>query len=983
LPLPALLAPLLLAFAPAAPAQKIDFPKPRTQPPPAEQAEAAQAGEPEEAAADATPEVLSHWDLPGAEALDPRVVAVLREFEAEEDRGAEARSRYLSRLRTFGLDSPRAAALHALTSLDPSMVELAAELLEFVGEPEDANALVSTASGVGVVPVATTCLEVALRLNGGWLPARAVRLLDHPKRGVRSAAEARLDRLADDSFLKPLLQKLRTGRDHDTRLRAARLLRGFRERPEVRLALHEALLDPSVPVSFEAAETLAGEADPEALELLRQDLSAAEPGLQQAYLLFALLRQGDILNRLLIDEPLLPMLRDALREPDLFLSGAAAACLAEYLFRSTDIESLRELEGEIVHTLVRAIGGVEFYPQYARFSKMGEASLIRVTGEDFSHLGRGAWLAWFAQNQTGFRAVRGRLEVREADLPRLRISWQHGEGPLRCLAGRDAGHDEAELRLLGAIGMVQLLERIEQAQLLDVRVLPGIYGSSSQPVKARIELQVGDQRKPLTFRGDSGADWLPGLLRDLDALFGTLAWQALAPAETPEAFVLEHLEDWDKADANGRRVQELALTLERLALLSGDELEAWCAYLAADPELDPLWDAELGGAFLAAVPMYAARPELAGALLEAALRQPHPELADPFIETLAEMGEPLRSQLLQQGMLAFGPDVAAEAMRDQRLPVRVAAARALGNVGPAGLEALLEALRDSNALVVQMAARSLGQLGDPAVVGQLIPLTGAQHSKGVRGEALWALGEIGDPEALEAVRGACGLDQESPVRLAAIQALGKLDGDGVAPAFTELFPLFAGGELELSWSRSLERRGAAEARAVLSQHQAAADPVVASRAAVLAGRLGDPEAVGRLIQLLPFSPHDGDLLDALVTSTGVDYRGTPDPAGVYAAWWSENGLLEPAFWLERAAANSGYLLPQEFELAERVPPAEAVAKLVDLLEGGPVRLRPMASYYLELLTGLDRPAFRPETTFEEVQAAAAAWRAWSDARADG
>ncbi|MBC8330062.1 MAG: HEAT repeat domain-containing protein [Planctomycetes bacterium] len=767
------------------------------------------------------------------------------------------------------------------------------------------------------------------------------------------------------------------------RLRAARLLRSFRDRPEVRLALHEALLDPSTPVAFEAADTLAGEADPEALRLLRADLEAAEPGLQLGYLLYALLRQQEFLGRLIVEPELLPLLKDALREPDLFLSGAAAACLAEYLFRSTDLESLSQFEVEILHSLVKSIGGMTFYPQYARFSEIGERSLIRISGEDFSHLDRSAWLSWYAQNQVAFRAVRGKLQVTEADLPRLRISWQHGDGALRCLAGEAAGDTEAELRFLGGIGMVQLLERIEQAQLLDVRVLPGIYGSPSQVARARIELEVGPQRKPLTFRGDAAADWLPGLLRDLDAQFESLAWQDLAPPTGGREFVLSRLAQWDTADAPGRRRLEIELTRERLANLSGDELESWCAYLAADPGFEALWDADLGARFLETVPRYAARPELAGTLLRAALRRPHPELASPFVESLADMSEPLRSSLLQQGMLAFGPELAAESMRDERLPVRVAAARSLGSAGPAGLEALLEALNDPNALVVQMAARSLGQLGDPAVLPQLLPLTGGEHSKGVRGETLWALGEIGALGALEAVKRSCGLDQDPSVRLAAVEALGKLQGAGVEEVFSELFPDFAGQELELVWSRSLERRGCGVARRVLRQHLDAGDPVIAARAAVLSGRLGDPEAVGHLIRMLPRSPRDSDLLDALVTSTGVDFRGTPDPAGVYVAWWSENGLLVPAFWLERAAANGGYLLPAEFDVTERVKPALAVERLVELLEGGPVHLRPMASYFLVQLTGVDLPAFRPETPFEAVQASASTWRAWISERAAG
>jgi HEAT repeat protein len=981
---PALLILAASALVPVLPAQhRIDYPKPRKQPPAEKPAELEATAKQEEAAEPVAPAVPGHWETEAAAGLDPRVVQVLREFEALETRGDEVRRAYLDRLRGFGLDGPRDAALHGLGSSDEPTVALCAELLEYVGEPDDAAPLVSTAAAIGSVPVATSCLEVALRLNGGWLPARALRLLDHPKRGVRAAAEARLGRLPHETYVAPLLQALRFGRDHDARLRAARLLRAFHGQPEVRRALLEALLDASVPVAFEVADTLAGEADEEARALLRQDLLATPPGLQQAYLWYALLHQQEILDQLLVDAELLAPLRDALREADLFLSGAAAACLAEYLFRSTDLDSLRELEVEILHGLVKAVGGLTFYPQYARFSELGEKSLSRITGEDFSHLERSAWLAWYTQSERGFRAVRGQLRVTDADLPRLSIAWQQADGEFRCLAGRDTGHATAAVRTLGELGMVRLLERIERAQLLDVRVLPGIYGSPTQDFRARVAIEVGLQRKPLTFRGESAAEWLPGLLRDLDEIYDGLSWQALAPPASPRAFVLDWLARWDATDAEERRLLELELTRLRAAELDAEVLSAWCATLEADPGLAALWDVELGRLFLALVPAHTSRPELARQLLDAALRRPDLSLAPDMIDGLADLAEPLRSELLQRGMLALGPGVSAEAMGDERLAVRVAAARSLGRAGEAGKSALLAALGDPDALVVQMAARSLGQLGDADVVPRLLPLTGRESSKGVRTEALWALGELGDPAALDAVSACCGLENEASVRMAAVQALGRLRGEEVDAAFGQLFPIFSDGELELSWARAAEGRGAAAARAILRPHLEAPDPVVAERAAVLAGRLGDPDAVGPLMRLLNSVPHDVELLGALVTSTGVDFRTTPDPAGVYAAWWSENGLLEPAYWLERAAANAGILLPEAFDLADQVPPARAAAELVGLLENGPEHLRPLASYFLHRVTGLDAPAVRPDSSYEAVRGAAQRWREWSAARAGG
>ncbi|RMH04490.1 MAG: HEAT repeat domain-containing protein [Planctomycetota bacterium] len=981
---------LVLASAPAAAPQKIDFPKPIRAPERPADRDRQQAGDggeeappgPSQEPETTPPAEPGFWDQPAAAGLDPRVVEVLRAYEAEESKGTETRHRYLGRLRGFGLDRPRQAALYALTSPDLATVRLAAELLEFVGEVEDAETLVSTAAGVGEVPVAAACLETAMRLNGGWLPPRAVRLLDHPERGVRAAVEARLADLPDEGFVKPLLQKLQTGRDPDARLRAARLLRAFRARPEVRRALHRTLADPAVPVAFEACATLAGEGDEESVALLRQDILAAEPGQSLGYLLCALLDQQELLGRLLVDEELLPPLRDALRSPDLFVSGAAAACLAEYVFRAPESSLDPALEGEILHALVKAVGGMTFYPQYARFAELGERSLARVTGQDFSGRERNSWLAWYAGNADGFRLVRGQLQVTEADLPRLRLRWLE-DGRERSLAGAGAAPAGEGERLLGQLGLVRLLSRLEQEGLLDTRILPGVYGPVGAEVRCRVEIEAGLKRKPLSFRGEAGADWLPGLLADLDRWYDELAWQALAPPGEERSFVLERLPRWDGAEREERLQFLIDVSRERAAALDADRLLAWCGSLAAEPDLKEIWPADLARILLDLVPVHAATPELSRRLLDLALLRPRPEDVGPVVDTLAGMSEPLRSELLQHALVALGAEAAAGALRDERLAVRVAAARALGRFGDAGRTALLAALDDPNALVVQMAARSLGQVGGDGVAERILPLVGPEHSRGVRSEALWALGQLAEPEALDAVVACCGVEQPVQVRLAAIRALGRLPGAEATRSFGPLFPAFAGGELELSWSRALGERGAAAAAGILRPFLDDPDPIVAARAAVLAGRLGEPAAAGPLVRLLADSPHDPELLDAMVRCCGLDFRSTPDPAGVYAAWWSESGPDDPSTWLERAAANAGLTLPEGFADPDRVSPVEAVAALTSLLEGGPPELRPMTALHLARITGLDQPAFRPDTPFDEVRRAAAAWRAWSPVTAGG
>ena len=172
---------------------------------------------------------------------------VFLDFETARSEGLKLRADSLERLRALGLET-RVTALKALSSDWGPTVLLAAELMEWVGltvseDPGDVAALIEAASRTNMVEAAGRCLDTGLRLNGGALPARAVSLLAHPNHNVRVVAEGRLQRNPNDAHVERLLQFLELGRDADVRLRAARLLGGFPNQPEVRLSLRRSLRD--------------------------------------------------------------------------------------------------------------------------------------------------------------------------------------------------------------------------------------------------------------------------------------------------------------------------------------------------------------------------------------------------------------------------------------------------------------------------------------------------------------------------------------------------------------------------------------------------------------------------------------------------------------------------------------------------------------------------------------------------------------------
>ncbi|HEY6549159.1 MAG TPA: HEAT repeat domain-containing protein [Vicinamibacteria bacterium] len=116
-------------------------------------------------------------------------------------------------------------------------------------------------------------------------------------------------------------------------------------------------------------------------------------------------------------------------------------------------------------------------------------------------------------------------------------------------------------------------------------------------------------------------------------------------------------------------------------------------------------------------------------------------------------------------------------LKSEKAPERAAAARILGELGPAAKDAvpgLQEALLDADKDVRRSAARSLGDVGRPAQPA--VPALGKALKDGdaaVRQAAAYALGRIGDPAAkpfLEAAK----KDTNEGVKRAAKDALKAL-----------------------------------------------------------------------------------------------------------------------------------------------------------------------------------------------------------------
>ena len=117
------------------------------------------------------------------------------------------------------------------------------------------------------------------------------------------------------------------------------------------------------------------------------------------------------------------------------------------------------------------------------------------------------------------------------------------------------------------------------------------------------------------------------------------------------------------------------------------------------------------------------------------------------------------TSLIKAGEPAVAPLI--EALQDEKVIVRQAAASALGDMGDRrAVERLVERLGDGSEVVRQAAAVSLGKLGAKDAVEPLLRTIG-DESELVRKATINGLGMIGDKRALPALKMAAAEDTEA------------------------------------------------------------------------------------------------------------------------------------------------------------------------------------------------------------------------------
>ena len=902
------------------------------------------------------------------------IETLFNEYQAEQELNNKKRAAFLDRLRGFGLSS-RATALKALYSPHGPSVDIAAEILEWVGMPEDAIELVSAASVAQDMQAVSQCLDSAAKLGNGKLPILAVNLLDHPKRQVRTTIESRLSVAMDMSYLPKLLQLLQFGRDQDLRLRAARLLAIFKNSPEARQGLRLALKDRSVNVAMQAVTALVGEGTSIEVNSLSQEFLEAKDDIEAAYLLYGLLQVQQSQSELILDEEIVNRLRSLINRQDIFISAVASAAFSEFFFRSELNESMLDLEKQVLFNLVRAVGGVEFYLQYARFSEVALNALRRITGVSFFNQPNSAWLDWYQKNYKSTRLVRGRIDIDVLQLPGLEVSFSTREKAARVLCGSSVPYKYGS-RVLGPVAQSRLLASLNKYGLLKASMRPGDLGLSTAPLVATIEISVGEQRKVLRFRGSAGEPWLSELLNDLNTLYLTTGWQTLASrGEAGHAFIMKYLFDFDsELIGSGERGRTfLELSSGRMIGLDPEALKSWLKELHNLSNRELFWTPNLSKELLDVAKLYLNDVELAMDCFNLALTGQHPEVFIQAIDVAMSFSLEAQEVACENIFKAYPLESHEQALRDRRSLVRLMAVQSLPRFGDAALPVLIFALKDSDNTILHACLDGLGVLGSSGVLGEIEPFVGAEYDEATRVRALKALGKINAPSSLLVIEEALR-DFSTSVKISALESISAIDGEESFELLRKVFPDFAGTPLESSYQRALFTRGAAATRNILRPYLLSENNLLAKRSTLQVGMVGEPAATPVLIANLLSTPRSTELLDALVSCTGVDFRKTPDPAGTYRAWWSAQQETLPRDWLRNSLVEKGFELDQYFDDPLRCEPSKACEQLLAALISGPPRLRPLVCYFLYTISNVDAQVILPGTPESELLRRAQPWQ---------
>lgn len=849
-----------------------------------------------------------------------------------------------------------AAARRNLASDAAPVLLTSARVLMRSASPADADLVFQRMLGRIPVSAGVPLLDLLVRAD----PVRAspkflADLLAHPLVGVRIEAQKRLIEhigsaasAEDSADPVSLLEHMLAAKSADTRQRAIELLARVDD-PRVTDLLLTRIADPSANVIAAVADALAArEGSDIDLRLLGTAFRERWVLRTGACAVLAIVEREDRELRPILGDSNVEPLLAGLQSGDPFIAGACAVGLAGIGFRTRDTVATPWLDQNVVDRLVATVSGKTFHSDLAALVPGALSRLELLTGQSFGSDGP-RWVEWWIQSRERFFALRAWLEVRPEDVGRISVRYVEGgaQGAKFTLLGPE---NESSIDRVGILGHAAVEEtvRLDPSQAKDLVLaleseglfgpekMPGLRGSRGTSERT-VQIQVGGRGKSFSFGSGASEPWFERTAALALDLLDRNRWQRFPDPSrhlSPHELWLEQFAWWSEPHTEAERalrMKSLVLAAlpsrvdggrdEGVAELERAYGQADCAEPADFAILTMLLGSESYWAErsrrLLDLCLRSARA--AGAIGEEGTPAATPEAVPVergrvLVDLMDERFPSAPAEELARIFSACGSAFAQTMASDRRVPIRIAAARALlaqVEASPETLTILMRLLGDPVTGVEVAAIEALGLHRVASARTELI-VRARLGVPEVRAAALRAIGRVGGELVLDALSLAAA-DRDPAIRLAAAEGLADLADPASASLLIEMLGDGDGTPTVEKARAGLEALGPAAHEALL---RVVHSPTHGGRreAVLILARQGVPESASVLISMLSTSPRDAHLASELCVLTGTDLRAERDAPGAWWSWWDGVVHDDATAWFLAALARAGADPPTKADL---------------------------------------------------------------------
>ena len=873
-------------------------------------------------------------------------------------------------LETLMIETSRSARANEMQSLMVVVRRFApasAKTMERVGE-ELLFQLLSRPLAEATRPV----IETMAQLKGAAAKAALQQCIQSRIPGARRhAAEVIVPMLGTDDV--PFAVQLTREQSLDLQMRGIDLLRALPDARSVQRLIE--LLSKEPTLAGAACSALIGLGQP-AVANLQQVLASPFIDRGFAYAGFALAQIGAATGTSLLADASGAALAARLGDPDVLTRSLLAVPLSDLMFR--DAKGLPSIDAAVVEALLDVVQPLKFVPNLELLRRPCEDRLQRATGRTLTAEAM-PWRTWWADQKSGFAAVRARVAVDERNVGTATVTWRHEQRCVRVLAEGLADSVPQN----GVVEIVVTKQRMQE--LVAALEAGGLYEAASMRVDSALprmrslQVQVPECRAlvAMPLAEHAGFDALVALVqRTVDEEAWQLyrnaqaepdrgafwraerRWREANPGELERGrrFLRRAIANWTVVSPalRARAIEHVMGHAQRKQLLSEADGENALAVLATLPELT----------------------EIDRRLLELAASAPGDRCWRAAVD-LAVRAKNGGRAAVRSVFAVLGPEAVLQALQDVNPVVRRAGIEEVMVVRDLrAAPRLIELLADADLDVRTTAAAACGQLQLTAASKALVAIIVADDTvPGLRRECLRSLGRVGGEHAFEVLQKAL-LAKDLDDKEAAMRGLGDLRDPRAAHVLVDMVVLGHGKDLGTLARLYLARQsGKFAIPALQAQLELVREPAIRNDLVLMLGGYHDPAGLANLLDLLrdpKLAPAASQLIEG---ATGLSFADAQDRADLAESWYRKHRQEPQWRWLLealRAADVPTSLRAEHFGSGE---PSAVVPELVRLLvEARESRFWPLAAAVLRSTTGEDFGSVSQQSALDAREAIAARYR---------